>query len=228
MDSGLKLQSNWTDHINFARWLVSKKDPELTVDLGTFQGVSAFAFAAPGKGRVITIDQEQFEQTYKVASENCHNLSIVKSKFDDCLNSIEDKSIDILHVDGDHRINSVAHDLEVWMPKLKPNGILLMHDVLNPIFLGPMFMFNEIPFSHKMIKADGDGLGIATNDEIIKDSIISAIYDKYISFSAFQDLFLYFKEFRRCIYNLSIDPYRMHQLKILVEKSDLLNEIFND
>lgn len=39
-----------------------------------------------------------------------------------------DESLDFVYVDGDHRKEQVALDLELWWPKLKPGGVLAGHD----------------------------------------------------------------------------------------------------
>jgi hypothetical protein len=36
--------------------------------------------------------------------------------------------IDILFIDGDHSYENVRSDIEVWLPKLKTKGILILHD----------------------------------------------------------------------------------------------------
>lgn len=37
-------------------------------------------------------------------------------------------SLDFVFIDGDHRYEAVKQDIEAWLPKLKPNGILAGHD----------------------------------------------------------------------------------------------------
>src|SRR5439155_14171371 len=39
-----------------------------------------------------------------------------------------DKEIDLLFIDGDHSYEAVRADLEVWLPKLKDDGIVAFHD----------------------------------------------------------------------------------------------------
>lgn len=39
---------------------------------------------------------------------------------------------DMLFIDGDHSYDAVAADLRLWLPSLKPGGILSMHDIDHP------------------------------------------------------------------------------------------------
>lgn len=40
-----------------------------------------------------------------------------------------DLPLDVVFIDGDHSYNFVMDDLEGWVPKVKPGGLVLLHDV---------------------------------------------------------------------------------------------------
>ena len=40
--------------------------------------------------------------------------------------------IDLLHIDGDHQLDGVVKDCELWLPKVKPGGSVCFHDYGNP------------------------------------------------------------------------------------------------
>ena len=137
----------WTEHIFFAYDLVAQLRPRLLVELGTDRGESYFAFCQSALEnqtgtRCYAIDHWRgdphagsYDETTFLAVE-AHNRAhytafstLLRSTFDAAQDRFEPESIDLLHIDGHHTEAAVRHDLETWLPKLRPGGILLMHDV---------------------------------------------------------------------------------------------------
>ncbi|MGH7936125.1 MAG: class I SAM-dependent methyltransferase [Chthoniobacterales bacterium] len=137
----------WTEHIFFAYDLVAQLRPDILVELGTDRGESYFAFCQSvlenstgtrcygidhwqGDSHAGSYDETTFRD---VGSENRKHFSafstLLRSSFDDALERFAPKSIDLLHIDGHHTEAAVRHDLDSWLPKLRPGGVLLMHDV---------------------------------------------------------------------------------------------------
>jgi hypothetical protein len=84
-------------------------------------------------------------------ADNYSNFSkLLRMKFDEALNHIEDNSVDLLHIDGLHTYDAVKHDFESWLPKMAPGGIILFHDisVLQDGF-GVWKLWNELKISYK-------------------------------------------------------------------------------
>lgn len=55
-----------------------------------------------------------------------------------------DEPIDLLFVDGDHAYDAVRRDVLDWAPKLRPGGVLALHDVVHPVHDGPRRVVDEL------------------------------------------------------------------------------------
>ncbi|MEO6870950.1 MAG: class I SAM-dependent methyltransferase [Chthoniobacterales bacterium] len=137
----------WTEHIFFAYDLAAQLRPRSFVELGTDRGESFFAFCQSAlenqtDTRCFAVDHWQGDShagSYDdatFADVDAHNRnhyaafsSLLRSSFDEALSHFASESIDLLHIDGHHSEEAVRHDLQRWLPKLRPGGILLMHDV---------------------------------------------------------------------------------------------------
>ena len=131
--------SAWKGHEQFAWFLVQLMDPDLVVELGVDFGFSLIEWARYNKGRTVGIDwfqgdpQAGFRNTEQIARRNLvlsnvQGAKILKLKFEDALFQFADLSIDILHIDGAHDFESVKRDFEMWYPKVRRGGVIVMHD----------------------------------------------------------------------------------------------------
>lgn len=179
------LHSCWKGHRGFADWLVKKVEPKVTVDLGVDHGFSSFVFAIPRIGHVYGIDSfegdqyagERNDATYTLVldrQEKLHlkeNLTFIKGYFDNVAKDW-DKTIDILHIDGDHAYESVKNDYETWSKFLSEDAVILFHDTMVDTINGNEYgvkkFFEELDlpkvnFTHTF------GLGVASkNKELIE------------------------------------------------------------
>lgn len=137
----------WTPHLHFAYDLVAVMKPGKLVELGVDRGESYFAFcqaAAENKTdtRCFGVDTWRGDQhaggydetTFaQVSAHNRANYdafsSLIRASFDAALEKFEAGSIDLLHVDGLHTESAARHDIDSWMPKVRPGGVILLHDV---------------------------------------------------------------------------------------------------
>ena len=137
----------WVGHMPFAYWLMGEVQPGVLVELGTHVGNSYFSFCQAVRDESLTSrcyavdtwkgdNQAGFYRDEAYEMVNRHNESQYKSfstlyrkTFDEALGQFQDRSVDVLHIDGLHTYEAVRHDFEAWLPKLAPGAIVLFHDI---------------------------------------------------------------------------------------------------
>jgi hypothetical protein len=170
----------WTSHLHFACDLVAVMKPALLVELGVDRGESYFTFCQTaaenqtgtrcfgidtwrGDQHAGGYDETTFAQVSAHNRDNYEAFStLLRSSFDDALARFEKESIDVLHLDGLHTETAVRHDVESWLAKLRPGGILLLHDVrVRGKDFGVWKIWAELQRqSRSWTFEDGPGLGV--------------------------------------------------------------------
>ena len=56
------------------------------------------------------------------------NTHIVRKTSAEAVDSIPDGSLDLIHIDGDHRYQPVCDDIKMWLPKVRSGGLVTGHD----------------------------------------------------------------------------------------------------
>jgi hypothetical protein len=145
--------SAWTGHAYFVNFLVSIIKVKTFVELGIHYGFSYFNIC-----RVMEILKSEYNDcrdskaygidsfegdVHAVFNEDGNNIEkhvnklninfsyfskIIRSKFDDACLKFENKSIDLLHIDGQHLYKDVKNDFKKWKDKLSDNSVVLFHD----------------------------------------------------------------------------------------------------
>jgi hypothetical protein len=139
--------NTWLEHIPFAYDLVQSVRPKLFVELGTYYGESYFGFCQAVQeigiececravdtwsGDVHTgfYDQDVYGEVDAHHSKYYRSFSsLIRARFDDAVGGFQDGTISILHIDGLHTYDAVSHDFNLWLPKVRPGGIVLLHDI---------------------------------------------------------------------------------------------------
>jgi predicted O-methyltransferase YrrM len=71
----------------------------------------------------------EFEETYRYNVYPLGNkITTIKALSHDAADMFDDESVDIIFIDAGHSYEAVMNDIEAWLPKMKPNGIMAGHD----------------------------------------------------------------------------------------------------
>ena len=141
------LPSAWYQHAPFAFWITEALRPEIFVELGTHHGFSYLVFCQAvqrlgsmskcyavdtwkGDTHAGFYDEDVFAKLNDIHEPRYSGFSrLVRSTFDEALPHFGDGTIDLLHIDGRHGYEDVAHDFESWLPKLSDRAVVLFHDI---------------------------------------------------------------------------------------------------
>ncbi len=186
------IKTSWRGHELFAMWLVQRLRPKVVVDLGFDQGLSTIAFSYRNRGQVYGIDwfgTMNYEE--KTIALDCAFRNIIRAirlKYAKNIHLIIgpfsqvsrnwNKQIDILHIDWAHSYSETRQHYLNWSPFLKPEAVILVHDVLSyPEEVGRAF--SEIPYP-KIIFPHSNGLGVACSNGALIEEIVHkyALHDK--------------------------------------------------
>ncbi|MEZ5117549.1 MAG: class I SAM-dependent methyltransferase [Candidatus Nanopelagicales bacterium] len=137
----------WSGHIPFLFTLFGLMRPTTYVELGVHNGASFIAAATAA--RTFDIDCQLYgidswegdahaghydgDAVYadlkRHIDANFSSTVLMRSFFDDARQEFRSGSIDLLHIDGLHTYDAVSHDFATWLPAMKPDGVILFHDI---------------------------------------------------------------------------------------------------
>lgn len=141
--------SPWSGHRLFAYDYVANLKPHRIVELGSYYGCSAFTFLQAIKdfqlsseffgidtweGDTFTASdyEEDIYGAYRNVNESCFSQQksyMLRMTFDEAADKFEDRSIDLLHIDGSHLYEDVKHDFMTWKRKINKGGVVFFHDI---------------------------------------------------------------------------------------------------
>lgn len=181
--------SAWIGHAPFMRYLIREIKPNCFVELGTHNGFSYFvgcqtidelqlptkAFAVDhwsGDKHAGIFNQEVYE-TVVVLNKRYESFSkLFKMTFLEARDETPNQ-IDLLHIDGLHTYDAVKEDFETWLPKMHPDGIILLHDVhVRHADFGVYKLWGELKTRFQTMEFTGSyGLGVVFLGKIKGDSL---------------------------------------------------------
>jgi hypothetical protein len=184
--------SAWKGHGPFAFWLIEQHKPRAFVELGTHYGYSYFCFCQAVKNfgtgtKCFAVDTWRGDEHAGFYDEHVFNevrnhnenryagfSELIRSTFDEALEKIPDRSVDLLHIDGRHYYEDVKHDYETWKPKLSTRGIVLFHDTQEKgRNFGVHRLWDELKVSHPHFEFHhSHGLGVLAVGEDLKANLL--------------------------------------------------------
>lgn len=97
--------------------------------------------------------QEYFDKAYekvkKIASRFDHK--ILKMDSVKAAESVKNKSLDFVFIDGDHSYEGTSRDIESWLPKVKIGGFICGHDYDNQNTIGDVKTAVDERFKNEII-----------------------------------------------------------------------------
>lgn len=99
------------------------------VEVGAYQGhCSAHVHKyCPGVERIYAVDTRRAEPG-RDRTRGLARVSFLEEDSVGCASRFDDDSVDLVFVDADHSEESVRSDLEAWVPKVRPGGVIAGHD----------------------------------------------------------------------------------------------------
>jgi len=202
--------SAWLYHIPLAYLIINVLKPKIFVELGTHTGASynAFCYAVKklnlqtkcfavdtweGDPHSLKYSIDIYNELLDFNEKNYSNFSkLLKMTFQEAVYKFENKSIDLLHIDGYHTYEAVKSDFNTWLPKLSDRGVVLLHDTtVKERDFGVYKLYDELQAKYDSYNIKhGYGLGIILVGSKVEEEF------KYL-IDAFKNNFFYEKLFYR-------------------------------
>jgi hypothetical protein len=130
----------------FSKEMLSILNPNKFYMVDIFDGVAKSGNKDGVDYKTIDLGKHFYELTNQYSGDG--RVDVVKSYSADFIKSLEDESVDLIYIDGDHSYSGVKSDLENSYSKVKKGGFICGHDYTSPRFDGVVRAVDE--FCNKM------------------------------------------------------------------------------
>ena len=72
--------------------------------------------------------ERNYERAKRAIADSGYDIDLWRMTSSEAATKIDDESVDFLHIDGDHRFDAVMMDILLHVPKVKRDGIVVLHD----------------------------------------------------------------------------------------------------
>jgi hypothetical protein len=187
----------WSGHLPFAADLIAALRPGTFVELGTQFGESYFAFCQAirengmpcaafavdswrGDSQAGHYCEDVFEDVEGHNAEYYSAFStLLRMDFDRAAALFPDATIDLLHIDGLHTYEAVRHDFEIWAPKVRTGGIILLHDTqIRQGGFGVWKLWDELQKRYRTFEfSASSGLGVVlVGSDTPRDCLLESLF----------------------------------------------------
>ena len=172
VSSRYKLQQLHQEWIEFLT-ILQDTNPKVIVEIGAAAGASSLCMSH-FTDCLISVDMRtpKDQSIFDEISSNCEFYRVVGYSDDEntikqVTDLLDDRSVDVLFIDGDHSFDGVKKDYELYSPFVK-DGIVAFHDIVesethaNKLGCTVYKFWNQVKnkFEHKEIKHSDEWAGI--------------------------------------------------------------------
>lgn len=145
------MNTNWFNYPDFYHLVAGIPHFKIYVEVGVWKGHSISYLANLLRGREVTIyavdlfedtlaftDNEELQKDVKIIDQlynqtlqetnTRHLITDIKDFSHKAADRFEDKSVDFVFIDASHEYVDFKMDMQAWLPKIKPGGMISGHD----------------------------------------------------------------------------------------------------
>jgi predicted O-methyltransferase YrrM len=140
--NALKIQGWMTE--DELGWLAEQAGARASIaEIGSYRGRSTRALAEHTTGQLIAIDtwegssdftpeqKSGLLDDFKKNMAGLDNVTPLKMTSSEAAGALSNQQFDMIFIDAEHDYDNVKADIQAWLPRLKPGGLLCGHDYID-------------------------------------------------------------------------------------------------